>query len=133
MPLKVDSFTPLLQVFDMRTSVAFYREILGFELVMQSQAGDEFDWCLLKLNESYLMLNTAYEKEFRPPRPEPARTVAHDDTGFFFNCPDVDAAYLHLQTIGIDAKPPKVAPYGMKQVYLKDPDGYVICLQHPTE
>jgi glyoxylase I family protein len=29
-------------------------------------------------------------------------------------------------------KPPKVAPYGMKQLYVKDPDGYVLCFQWPA-
>jgi hypothetical protein len=33
---------------------------------------------------------------------------------------------------GVDAKFPTVAPYGMKQLYLKDPDGYVICFQWPA-
>jgi hypothetical protein len=29
-------------------------------------------------------------------------------------------------------KPPVVTGYGMKQLYLKDPDGYEICLQQPV-
>jgi hypothetical protein len=41
----------------------------------------------------------------------------------------VDAAYAYLRGTGIELKPPVVAPYGMKQLYLKDPDGYTICLQ----
>jgi hypothetical protein len=28
-------------------------------------------------------------------------------------------------------QPPKVAWYGMKQLYLRDPDGYLICFQWP--
>jgi glyoxylase I family protein len=30
-------------------------------------------------------------------------------------------------------KPPLVAPYGMKQLNLSDPDGYALCLQWPTK
>jgi hypothetical protein len=30
---------------------------------------------------------------------------------------------------GLDMKEPKVAPYGMKQLYVRDPDGYGICFQ----
>jgi hypothetical protein len=29
----------------------------------------------------------------------------------------------------MDVTPPTVAWYGMKQLYMKDPDGYVICFQ----
>gem|GEM_PF-4302562 len=28
--------------------------------------------------------------------------------------------------------PPKTAPYGMRQLYFSDPDGYLLCLQHPV-
>jgi len=28
---------------------------------------------------------------------------------------------------------PKVAPYGMRQLYFSDPDGYLICFQHPVK
>jgi glyoxylase I family protein len=37
MPIKVEGLAPLIQVFDMPTSVAFYREILGFTVVNQSE------------------------------------------------------------------------------------------------
>jgi glyoxylase I family protein len=131
MGIKVEGFTPLIQVFDMPRSVAFYRDVLGFEVVTTSppRGPDDFDWGLLRLDGVKLMLNTAYESDERPATPDPARVAAHDDTGFFIGCRDVDAAYTHLKAKGIAVTPPKVAPYGMKQLYLKDPDGYVICLQ----
>lgn len=33
----------------------------------------------------------------------------------------------------VKTQPPKVAPYGMRQLCAIDPDGYGICLQWPTE
>ena len=129
MTIKVEGLAPLIQVFDMPTSVAFYRDVLGFEVVSQSAPGDDFDWGLLRLDGVELMLNTAYEKEHRPASPDPARIAAHDDTVVFFACPDVDAAYAHLRAKGVVVEPPKVAWYGMKQLYLKDPDGYSLCFQ----
>ena len=41
----------------------------------------------------------------------------------------MDGAYQHLVAQGFEADPPKVAWYGMKQLYLKDPDGFGICFQ----
>jgi hypothetical protein len=32
----------------------------------------------------------------------------------------------------VPADPPKVAPYGMKQLYVTDPDGYILCFQWPA-
>ena len=134
MGIEVRSVCALLQVFDMPASVRFYRDALGFEIVETSpREGDQFDWGLLRLNDTYLMLNTAYEQEFRPPQPETARVAAHSDIGLFFNCPDVDGAYRHLVEQGVAADEPKVAPYGMKQLYVRDPDGYVLCFQCPAD
>jgi catechol 2,3-dioxygenase-like lactoylglutathione lyase family enzyme len=133
MTIVVDGAAPLLQVFDMPTSIAFYRDVLGFQIVSTSQPGPEFDWVLLRLNDVKLMLNTAYEKETRPPAPDPARIFAHEDTAIFFSCPDVDAAYAHLCSKGLKVNPPTIQAYGMKQLYVTDPDGFSLCFQWPAE
>jgi len=78
------------------------------------------------------MLNTAYEADRRPVAPDPVRIAAHEDTCLFFGCKDLVAAYQHLRTHGVDVKEPKVAPYGMNQLWFKDPDGYGICFQYPA-
>jgi len=129
MALRIEGCAPLLQVFDMPRSVAFYRDLLGFEVVAQAPPGDDFDWGLLRLGEVELMLNTAYEKPERPEAPDPARVRAHSDTTLFFGCRDLDAAYAHLREKGANVKEPTVTHYGMKQLWLTDPDGYKICLQ----
>jgi catechol 2,3-dioxygenase-like lactoylglutathione lyase family enzyme len=115
---------PLLQVFDLPTSLAFYREILGFEVVQSTS-----DWAWLKRDDVELMLNTAYESDQRPPAPDPRRIAAHDDTALYFGCPDVDAAFAYLRSRGVVTQEPRIAPYGMKQLYLSDPDGYNLCFQ----
>jgi glyoxylase I family protein len=92
-------------------------------------SGRYFDWALLKLNGAQLMLNTAYKQDERPPAPDPARIAAHEDASLYFGCPHVDAAYAHLRARGVSVKEPKVAPNGMKQLYLCDPDGYILCFQ----
>ncbi len=130
MSIEVSGVCALLQVFDMPTSVRFYRDALGFEVVSTSpRDGDQFDWGLLRLGDAKVMLNTAYEHSDRPAGPDASRAAAHADTTLYFRCPDVDAAYRHLKSHGIDVKPPEVAPYGMKQLYVSDPDGYLLRFQ----
>src|ERR1700726_1173938 len=91
MVIEIRGKAPLLQVFDMPTSIAFYRDVLGFEVESTSKPrGEHFDWALLKLNGVELMLNTAYEEDARPSAPDPVRFSAHDDTAIYFGCPDVD-------------------------------------------
>ncbi len=132
MALHVSGVTPLLQVYDMPKSIRFYRDVLGFEVVSTSPVlgEDRFHWALLRLGNAELMLNTAYEfDDERPTEPDGARTSAHEDTGLFFGCPDVDAAYKELRSKGAMVKEPVITGYGMKQMSLRDPDGYGLCFQ----
>jgi len=134
MDIEIKGMAPLLQVFDMPTSIAFYCGTLGFELVshsplVQSPEGQYFHWALLRHQGIELMLNTAYDEGQRPPAPDAVRIAAHDDICLYFGAPDVGAVYDYLRGKGLDLKPPTVAPYGMKQLYLHDPDGYNLCFQ----
>jgi glyoxylase I family protein len=134
MALDVRGTTTLLGVYDMPTSVRFYRNALGFEIVSHSPHlggdPDRFHWCWLRLGAADMMLNTNYEfDEERPVPADAVRAAAHQDTTLYLGCPDVDGAYEELRAKGVDVEKPKVAPYGMKQMYLRDPDGYGICFQ----
>jgi catechol 2,3-dioxygenase-like lactoylglutathione lyase family enzyme len=132
MTLKTGGFATLIQVFDMPTSLAFYRDVLGFAAISDAPEDGRCEWVWLKSGESQLMLNTAYEADARPPVPDSTRVEAHSDTAFFFGCENVDAAHAELRARGVAVREPRVTGYGMKQVYLKDPDGYEICLQQPV-
>jgi catechol 2,3-dioxygenase-like lactoylglutathione lyase family enzyme len=127
----IQGIAPYIEVFDMPTSLAFYRDILGFTLKASSGEGDDVDWVLLEQNEHQFMLNTAYEKINRPPHPDPLRIKGHRDTAFYFWCPDPDALHAYLTSKGVQAKEPYITGYGWKAVSLKDPDGYGLCFHCP--
>ena len=131
MSFTITGMTPLIQVFNMPRSLKFYRDILGFELVSDSGNGDESSWVWLRLNGVDLMLNDQYEPGHVPSECPPERIKWHRDTCLYFGCPDPDAAYEYLTANGIELSPPKAAPYGMKQLYFCDPDGFGICFQCP--
>lgn len=134
MPVDIRGMAPLLQVFDMPTALYFCRDVLGFKVnaTSQPERGDDVGWALLSFEGTEMMLNTAYDDGMRPPKADPARVAAHDDTCLYFGCEKLDEAYQHLLAHGLKVKPPKVAPYGMKQLYVHDPDGYNICFQWPA-
>lgn len=133
MPIEVQGLSPLIQVFDMPKSIAFYRDVLGFAVDERSKAvsgnPDDVGWAMLHLGDAVIMLNTAYDPEDMPEARNEARWAGHQDTCLYFGCPDVDGTYGHLRAKGLEVEAPKVAWYGMKQLYLKDPDGYGICFQ----
>ncbi len=125
--------TPLIQVFNMPQALKFYRDILGFEVVTDSGNGDDSSWVWLRLNGSDLMLNDQYEPGHVPAECPAERIRWHDDTCLYFGCADLQEAYDYLRSKGVDLKPPKMAPYGMEQLYFSDSDGYQICFQRSVK
>lgn len=65
MAFDVRGVAPLLGVHDMPTSVRFYRDTLGFQIVNTSPmlGEDYFHWALLRLGQAELMLNTNFESD----------------------------------------------------------------------
>ena len=133
MGIEVRGLCPLIQVFDMPISLHFYRDVIGLAEVSKSGEGDDVGWVWLRHGDACLMLNTAYDVGERPAEPDTGRIAAHGDTILYLGCEDLEGAYQHLAAHGVKAEPPKVAPYGMKQLYATDPDGYGVCFQWPAE
>jgi uncharacterized glyoxalase superfamily protein PhnB len=122
----VRELVPLLFVEDITRSVAFYRDRLGFEMTGAWEPEGRLAWCRLQRGGSWLMLQQACDED------GPAE-VRRRGVGFYFTCDDADALFAEFTARGLTLAPPTVAFYGMKQLFLKDPDGYELCFQNPTE
>lgn len=131
MPIEMQTLCPLLTVYDMPTSLRFYRDLLGFEIQMNSdpEPDGHFDWVWLRRNDANLMLNTMFERSRRPLLLDPVRVAAHGDTQIYIGCQDLDTAAQTLQAAGITRKGPIVRPFGMRQLFFLDPDNYELCLR----
>ena len=116
---------PLLSVQDIERSVQFYRDQLGFALVGRADAQGKMFWCRLERGGASIMLQQAEDED--GPAEGRGRGVA-----FYFVCDDADAIYAELSSCGLQLDPPKVAYYGMKQLFVPEPDGYCICFESET-
>ena len=107
MAIDVRGVCTLVLVFDMPTSLKFYRDVLGFQVVATNDddAGDNVDWCYLRLGKTELMLNGMYEAHERPTAPDKKRIATHSDVCLYFGCPDVDGAYRYLRSKGVARAP----------------------------
>ena len=140
--IEVKDVCTLMSVWDMPTTVRFYRELLGFEIVNSSPAyatedGEElFHWCMMRAGDSYIMLNTEYDEGERPAE-RPQQGEQRFGTWFFYSCADLDRAYETLKAAGVECKPPSFTKYGGKYGFrtlaFRDPDGRGITLQHPVQ
>ena len=126
----VQTVTPLLQVYDMRRSVGWYRDVLGFQVMSSYEPDGHLYWATLRLGGAVLMLNARYEDDERPPAPPAAQ--GREDTTLFFLCENVDAAYAELRDKPCQVRAPETAFYGMRQMEVTDPDGFQLCFQHPV-
>ena len=123
--------TPLIQVFDMTTSLAFYRDLLGFTVVssspeVETAEGRFSHWMWLRSGNVDIMLNTKYDSNERPAHPP---KQPPPDVAFYIHCSDIDLAYRELTARGLKAPPPQVARYGNKHFDVVDPDGYSVIFQ----
>jgi catechol 2,3-dioxygenase-like lactoylglutathione lyase family enzyme len=129
MRLELRGIVTLLEVVSVPDSIAFYRDVLGFDVVDRAGSGEYVGWAWLRHGDLELMLNAMYDRDEGPATPDPARVAAHRDTTLFIGCPDVDGAYEYLRGEGLEVRAPAVTHYGMRQLSFHDPDGYGICLQ----
>ena len=125
---RLDPAVPLLQVFDMPASLEFYCDVIGFQ-VLDKTAG----WAMLRLGGATLMLNTAYDDDKRPPSADPKRVKGHQDVSLYFEFLDLDGLHAHLRGKGCKVNPPAKTTYGLRQMSLRDPDGYELCFTAPLE
>ena len=133
--LKIYGIAPLLYVYDLPTSLAFYRDKLEFQINLQSEpeAGDDCNFVYLKMDEIELMLNTQYEKKNRPAVADANRIKIHADTVLYFGCSDIDGLHKKFTAKGLIVKGPVITQYNFKAIYFSDPDGYGLCFHWPIK
>ena len=120
---------PFFMVNDMKTSLRFYIDGLGFEKTEQWIDEGKVRWCWLVLGDAAIML-----QEF-------SRSGAHagvpvDKLGvgvsICFVCTDALSLYREFKARGITAKRPFVGNK-MWVTQLSDPDGYRLDFESPTD
>lgn len=122
----IHDLVPLLSVQEINRSAAFYRNQLGFVMTNIWEPNANLIWCRLERGGAAIMLQQADAED------GPSENRGHG-VHFYFNCGDIDALYAELAQRGLQLNPPIVAFYGLKQVFLADPDGYQLCFQSPAE
>jgi uncharacterized glyoxalase superfamily protein PhnB len=133
--MKVLGATPYICVADVERSLAFYRDLLGFEVVNTMEWEGRTTWARITNGPFGLMLSSGA-----------AGSLEHDDdddhahatwqgprhaegidifNATWFDVLDVDAVYDELKSAGADILyPPADRHYGVRDFMVRDPDGY---------
>jgi uncharacterized glyoxalase superfamily protein PhnB len=123
-------------VADLHRTIPFYRDVLGFEHVMSVPAGSEdtlfhYDpsrplvYAMLKHGGIELMFQERESLIENVPAFGPAPEIGATLT-FYFRVEDVDALALRLREHCPVVRDLHDTFYGMREIYVRDPDGYVL-------
>ncbi len=120
---------PFFWVRDIRESLRFYVEGLGFTQTREWIDGGRLRWCWLELGGAAIMLQEFW-REGRH-RNEPYGRVGVG-VSLYFICEDALAIYRTLAARGVEVKRPYVGN-GMWVTEVADPDGYHLCFESVTD
>ena len=127
MPVK--NIVPMLATGDMEETIAFYRDLLGFEVRDKFESGGETWWCELVRDGQALMF-TQHEVDVDAPG---ARAGFGQTSINLYVDEGVEEFHEHLKGLGVAVSELHVAFYGVKQFDLRDPAGYTLIVGQPTD
>jgi lactoylglutathione lyase len=122
------SATPNLLVSDMAASLAFYRDVLGFQLEQSVPDAAPFVFAWLKRGGVELFLNDA-----KPVVSEHTSLRAGHTSTLFVVVNDVDAFHAQLSGRARIVMGLTDQFYGMREFAILDPDGYLITFAQRKE
>lgn len=109
---------PGVPVADMGRAIRFYRDLLGFEV--QFTNGSPVSFAVLKQGDAELHLSA-----------EPAKAGSFHA---HLMVDDLDGIHERLQQGGATIRqPPKVQPWGLRDIVIADPDGNTFEIAEPVE
>jgi uncharacterized glyoxalase superfamily protein PhnB len=121
MPRMIYNLQPLIQVRNLRESVAFYTDLLGFK-IQGMFPEDEPTWAGLYSGNARIMLSTFDGVT------EPALT------GTIYLYPDdLDTAWERLKAAVPVVESPVQREYGMREFSVRDPNGYLLTFAASTD
>jgi hypothetical protein len=125
----VTQAVPFFGVSNMEQSLRFYVDGLGFEMTRKWVYDGSVRWCWLQREGAALMLQDFRRDDGTRWSPEGALGLG---VSIMFMCADAIAIYREVTRRGIPASRPTVGN-GMWVTSLRDPDGYRVEFESPTE
>lgn len=113
---------PSIRVQDVEAAVAFYRDVLGFEM---QRSQDVSDNNALKFGEASIMIEAAsnfYSDAYNAAIRE--RLGTPSASALYIEAPDLDALYSKVQGAGARVVDPLAArDWGQREFTVEDPEG----------
>ena len=136
----VNSMSPNLMVTDVPASLAFYVDGLGGTIAFTVDPDQKADmdggiidgaiFASVRLGETEMMLQDRHNLAEDAPHAFSADDVPGGTFSLYFRVDDVEAVLARLGDVAI-VKPLQMTWYGMHEVWVRDPDDYVVIIGTP--
>lgn len=121
---------PMLVCNDVQVSIAFYRDVLGFEVIDRMDDVGLTGWASLERGANRLMLSSP--SYWEPPEKNADGELA-SDVMHYFHCLDVAGIREHLLAADVEVSEFFVRFYGKKEIEFRDPDGRLLIFGEDTD
>lgn len=129
--MKLQSLTPNVMVRDMDETLAFYRDLLGFEVVTSVPEAPPYNWAMIRRDDVVLMLQT--RASLGDDLPELKERPYGGALTFFVRMDGVRALHERIHGRVRVVQELTETFYGMREFSVVDPDGFVITFAEPVE
>ncbi|HAL56070.1 MAG TPA: bleomycin resistance family protein [Bacteroidetes bacterium] len=116
--------TPNIMVNDVNATVPFYKDVLGFEMVMSVPETGLFDWALLRAGSVEIMLQST--SSLTRDLPEFNGKPAGGTLIFYIDVKDVRQLHASVKGKVAITKEMQKTFYGTEEFTIKDPNGYYL-------
>ncbi len=140
--MQVNKLTPNLEVRNIKEVVQFYNTVLGFTLIMavpEAQDGIEqsindgktYVYALMSKGNVEIMFQRTdtFKKDIEMLKDQSIGASAT----FYIEIEGLDEFYNTIKNKVSEKTEPKTAWYGMREFYIKDPNGYVLGFAEKSE
>ncbi|HMB90278.1 MAG TPA: VOC family protein [Rhodothermales bacterium] len=123
-PLTMNKLTPNMMVEDVNQTVDFYRDVLGFNLVLTVPDSGQFDFALVKHDEVEVMFQSLASLTDEVPvfKEKPAGAGLM----FFIDVDDVEALYEEVHSRVTIVKDLHDTFYGTREFAMQDCNGFIL-------
>ena len=129
--IKINRVTTMLNVSDIRKSLNFYRNVLGFELETPEEMVDEWRWAYISQGEARLMLaNAAESADDLNYKHSPEQN--HWPAIHYFYPESVMELHAYLKDHEYSPSELQVTFAGMREFWMRDPDGHLLVFGEET-
>jgi len=119
--MEIKNCIPLLNVEDVPSSIEFYHDLFGFEVVNKAEYNGALRWARIECGQISLMLNQPDGVDSTQRR----QRNNYSDAVFYFDVDDARQSHAQCKADSFDVSEISHEEYGW-EFFIRDPDGYVL-------